>query len=164
MGPSPDALWEVEGTSIDLRTVKIPQKRYPSRTLSIGTEVYLMVRYIWEKTDIWSLLFRELWDSCLSWFDWCTLVVWYTESPGANWPDSWFHQLCIKTLPWQDTKCIRSPWMPWAGHTCTALNHGRYNRISHFVTYWGWEKRNDGVEFSLGLTFYINMSLALNTR
>lgn len=55
MGLSPDALWEVEGTSIDLRTVKIPQKRYPSRTLSIGTEVCLMVRYIWEKTDIWSL-------------------------------------------------------------------------------------------------------------
>lgn len=65
MGLSPDALWEVEGTSIDLRTVKIPQKRYPSRTLSIGTEVCLMVRYIWEKNRHMELIFRELWDSCL---------------------------------------------------------------------------------------------------
>lgn len=36
--------------------------------------------------------------------------------------------------------------MPWAGHTCKTLNYGRYSRISHFVTSWGWEEEEEGVE------------------
>lgn len=66
MGPSPDALWEVEGISIGLRTVKIPLKGIHREHCPFGTEGCLMVRYIGgKKTDLWRLLHRELWDSCL---------------------------------------------------------------------------------------------------
>lgn len=89
------------------------------------------------------------------------LAVCITQSCPVPTVTSWFHKLCFETFLWQDNYIYKKACVPWAGHTCTTLNHGRYNRISHFVTSWGWEKEEEGVEVPPQTCFCMNLSPVL---
>lgn len=93
MGPSPDALWEVEGISIGLRTVKIPLKGIHREHCPFGTEGCLMVRYIGGKKQTYGACCIGNSGVLVVFIDFIhalfhkgrsLLVVCTTELPGAN--------------------------------------------------------------------------------